>query len=243
MVNHERSLIPGWYGKIPSLGDFTSRRLPTSFINSWDLWLQHAMATSREQLGERWLDLYLTGPIWRFTLMPQVCDDNMWAGILMPSVDKVGRYFPLTFTIQIEPIPRMMSAIFSAQNWYADLEQVALNSLNIQALPDDIDQCLTQHPFPAPYLKEQSIPEQELATWWQKKSLVATNVHNTLSLPSADLLNQLFDTTAKDLLFSSGLGKSIWWKVSSEDATTQLHCFAGLPPDAYFANLLQNDAQ
>ena len=31
-----QTLIPGWYGKIPSLGDFASRRLPQSFVAAWD---------------------------------------------------------------------------------------------------------------------------------------------------------------------------------------------------------------
>ena len=61
MMGDKESFTVGWYGKIPSLGDFVSRRLPASFIDIWDTWLQKAMATSREQLGEHWLDLYLLG--------------------------------------------------------------------------------------------------------------------------------------------------------------------------------------
>ena len=43
--------LPGFYGKIPLLGDFVSRRLPRHFIEPWDSWLQSAFAASREQLG------------------------------------------------------------------------------------------------------------------------------------------------------------------------------------------------
>src|SRR5438105_12091900 len=96
LVLEPNSLIPGWYGKIPSLGDFASRRLPQPFISAWDAWLQHAMAASRADLGQRWLDVYLLSPIWRFALFPDVVGQMGWAGLLMPSVDKVGRHFPLT---------------------------------------------------------------------------------------------------------------------------------------------------
>ena len=95
------ALAAGWYGKIPALGDFASRRLSTEFISTWDSWLQHSMAASRATLGERWLDIYLTSPIWRFALMPETVDASAWAGLLMPSVDKVGRHFPLTFALEL----------------------------------------------------------------------------------------------------------------------------------------------
>ncbi|MCK7582565.1 MAG: TagF domain-containing protein [Chromatiales bacterium] len=42
-----------------------SRRASSS---PWDDWLQRALAGSRGALGESWLDLYLTSPLWRFIL-------------------------------------------------------------------------------------------------------------------------------------------------------------------------------
>ncbi|MCG8100523.1 MAG: type VI secretion system-associated protein TagF, partial [Candidatus Thiodiazotropha taylori] len=88
--------FPGLYGKIPSLGDFVTRRLPRGFIAPWETWMQEAIANSREQLGDFWLDNYLTSPMWRFALSPGICGEQGWAGILMPSVDRVGRYYPFT---------------------------------------------------------------------------------------------------------------------------------------------------
>ena len=61
---------PGWYGKLPHLGDFASRRLPEAFVSGWDAWLRHALASSREALGPRWLQGYLVAPIVRFWLPP-----------------------------------------------------------------------------------------------------------------------------------------------------------------------------
>lgn len=86
----------GWFGKLPSVGDFVTRRLPPSFVKPWDLWLQTGMSESRRRLGERWVDVYLTFPVWRFLLPTGTLDATAWAGVLMPSVDRVGRYFPLT---------------------------------------------------------------------------------------------------------------------------------------------------
>ena len=223
--------IAGWFGKIPSLGDFASRRLPHDFVNTWDTWLQHAMAASRAHLGERWLDLYLTSPIWCFALMPGVCGNSTWVGVLMSSVDKVGRYYPLTIAAQIE---QTTAAVFSAQDWYTALERVALSMLDINVSLDDLERGLAEIPFPTPQLSDQHSRVQELAAWWRTESTVP----KALLLPTSSSLVDLLDATARDVLTATGFGKSLWWTSGSP----QLHCFSGLPPEDYFAVLLEGIA-
>ena len=93
----------GLYGKLPSQGDFVTRRLPWEFTSAWDDWLQQGMHASRTALGERWLDLYLSAPVWRFQLAPGVCGPLGWRGVFFASVDRVGRYFPLTLAFASAP--------------------------------------------------------------------------------------------------------------------------------------------
>ncbi len=226
--------IAGWFGKIPSLGDFASRRLPQDFVNTWDAWLQRAMMASRARLGERWLDLYLTSPIWRFALMSGVCGNSIWAGVLMSSVDKVGRYYPLTIAIQLDADSEIAAAVFSAQDWYAALERVALSMLDINASLDDLEQGLADLPLSTPPLSDQHHRAQELATWWQTRATAP----KTFSLPTPNSLADLFNATACDVLTTTGFGKSLWWA----SAPPQLHCFSGLPPENYFAVLLEGIA-
>jgi type VI secretion system protein ImpM len=243
MMGDKEALTVGWYGKIPSLGDFISRRLPASFIDTWDAWLQKAMATSREQLGEHWLDLYLTSPMWRFILMPDTCSNTkIWTGILMPSIDKVGRHFPLTIAAEIEPYPQALLSLISAQHWYTALEQVALASLDLNISPDDLDQSLACHPPPILCDESYSIYGQELSHWWQASSLTDDS-QKSLSLPTTNALAEIFKAVNQDVFSKMGIGKSIWWKVDFETNQTQLHCFSGLPPGNQFATLLNDIAQ
>ena len=65
-------------------------------MDAWDAWLRECLTASREALGERWLDVYLTSPAWRFACAPGLLGPLASAGVLVPSVDRVGRYFPLT---------------------------------------------------------------------------------------------------------------------------------------------------
>ena len=124
---------PGFYGKLPSRGDFVSRRLPQPFVASWDAWLQQGIAASQAALGQRWLDVYLTSPIWHFALAPQVCGGAAYIGVLVPSVDRVGRYFPLTAALAL-PKGVAPAAAFAIDRWYAAVEEILLDALSDEAL-------------------------------------------------------------------------------------------------------------
>jgi type VI secretion system protein ImpM len=91
------SVIAGFYGKLPARGDFVRAVLPRDFTDRWDAWLAQAIAGSRESMGKDWLPAFLEAPVWRFTLSAGLCGNRAALGLMLPSVDRAGRYFPLTF--------------------------------------------------------------------------------------------------------------------------------------------------
>jgi len=224
----------------PALGDFASRRLPNGFISQWDTWLQHSIATSRAQLAERWLDLYLTSPIWRFALLPGVCGEHAWAGVLMPSVDKVGRHFPLTLAVALAP-PLSIASILAAHDWYAAIEGVALSALRLDGSLDDLEQDLAQHPFPlSPTLdSEEQSALHALAQWWQSP----LSDPFTLPLNSAVQVEELISATMSTLFAEASRGKSLWWSCEADSGTGALHCCTGLPPHEHLIFLLHSGSQ
>jgi type VI secretion system protein ImpM len=90
-------VLAGFYGKLPARGDFVRAGLPRDFTDKWDDWLQSVIAGSRDLMGEAWLPAFLEAPIWRFALSAGLCGAHAACGLFLPSVDKAGRYFPLTF--------------------------------------------------------------------------------------------------------------------------------------------------
>ena len=86
----------GFHGKIPARGDFVQSGLPRRFVEPWDTWMQRGLTASRADLGEDWLPAWLEAPVWRFALVPGLCGPHAVLGLWLPSVDRVGRYFPLT---------------------------------------------------------------------------------------------------------------------------------------------------
>jgi type VI secretion system protein ImpM len=119
----------GLYGKLPSHGDFLRRRVDDAFIAVWDEWLQQSIAASRTALGERWLDVYLTSPVWRFACDSGVCGPQRYAGLIVPSVDRVGRYFPLTLVWEVPEGTSPLAVAQRADGWFDQVERLILETL------------------------------------------------------------------------------------------------------------------
>jgi len=128
----------GLFGKLPAHGDFVQRNLSSGFINVWDEWLQHFIAGTQEQLGEDWLNIYLTSPIWRFVFSAGVIDENNWTGIMMPSVDRVGRYYPFSVIKKLPQAVNPFEFIQLQTAWYKNIEALALDALDGVLLIDDL---------------------------------------------------------------------------------------------------------
>jgi type VI secretion system protein ImpM len=118
----------GLYGKLPSHGDFLRRRTSDAFVSSWDAWLQDCMAASRASLGDRWLDVYLTSPAWRFSGEAGVCGPAPVIGLMVPSVDRVGRYFPLTIVAEL-PADANVFGVTAATPFFESAERLAIETL------------------------------------------------------------------------------------------------------------------
>ena len=124
----------GIYGKLPSHGDFLQRRVPPEFLTPWDDWLQAGIAASRSALADQWADTYLTSPVWRFALSASACGRVAVAGLMAPSVDRVGRFFPLTLMWRLPPqVPPIVYASITGMA-LAPAEQLLIDGLTAEAL-------------------------------------------------------------------------------------------------------------
>lgn len=106
------------------------RRVPQEFLDVWDPWLQHCLHASRRALLESWLSSYLTSPVWRFVLPSSICGSGAYAGVLAPSVDRVGRYFPLTLVAQIDIDICPLEFATTRTSWFEALEALVAVALD-----------------------------------------------------------------------------------------------------------------
>jgi type VI secretion system protein ImpM len=121
--------VTGYFGKVSTLGDFVSRGLPDGLVAAWDAWLQQCIHASRQQLGDQWLNHYLTSPVWRFAISPGILGPEGLGGVMMPSVDRVGRYFPLM--IGAVGAPPLLDWFHKQVAWYDAVEEMARASLDV----------------------------------------------------------------------------------------------------------------
>ncbi|MBN8755470.1 MAG: type VI secretion system-associated protein TagF [Variovorax sp.] len=113
------------------MGDFAHRRLPEAFRSVWDQWLQRGLARLKDRHAD-WIERYLEAPIWCFALGPRVVGERGWIGVLMPSVDGVGRYFPFTLAVELDGDHRTElrgEALAAALEWWALAVRAALEGL------------------------------------------------------------------------------------------------------------------
>jgi type VI secretion system protein ImpM len=119
----------GFYGKLPSHGDFLRRRVSDAFVDAWDAWLRECNASSRTSLAARWLDVYLTSPAWRFACAAGACGPAPIVGIVAPSVDKVGRYFTLTVVAELPADVNLVTAVSSSERFLDTAERLVIETL------------------------------------------------------------------------------------------------------------------
>ncbi len=100
-VNDRRIQSFAWYGKLPSAGDFISRRMPYGLQQFWDAWLAAGMESLKERNPVSGWAVWGTMPKWAFLLPCQTGVPIAQLGVLAPSCDRVGRVFPFIATTAI----------------------------------------------------------------------------------------------------------------------------------------------
>ncbi|WP_109477189.1 type VI secretion system-associated protein TagF [Paraburkholderia sp. C35] len=224
---------PGFFGKVRTHGDFVTRRLPPAFVTPWDACLQQGMLFAQRWFGAQWLPVYLNAPVWCFALGAGVCGESAWAGVLMPGVDRVGRYFPFTLAA---PLARDVVAdwLGGAQGWYDEAMRRALSTLDPGFVLERFD--------------------AQLDSWGPLIVASASSVERVWRfhpaepaqpLPAVDEAGGLVET-GETASFSALLARyaaphsSAWWTQGSGAVPASLLAGPGLPDGERFVGLLDS---
>jgi type VI secretion system protein ImpM len=223
---------PGWYGKISTLGDFAQRRLPAEFVQASDAWLSRTMVASRQQLGERWLEGYLTSPVMRFAWAPGVvagAGPHWWFGVLMPSCDSVGRYFPLLIAQRRTRPPLDRIALDHLELWFAHLANAATHTLGERATVEGFEQALGEAP---PWPSAAAVAALSTLAPCAAPGGVSYAFGHRVSM------SQWLHAIALDELHARFAGCSIWWRQGDATRDTEAEVVKGLPEPTAFAQML-----
>jgi type VI secretion system protein ImpM len=212
---HSAAEGTGFFGKLPSHGDFISRRLPPSFREAWAVWLDTSLERSREMLGETWLEAYLSSPIWCFAGSIGCVGRQPFAGVLMPSLDRIGRYYPLSILALTEPNESAAEIAAGTARWFARIEAIALSCLADAFDFEAFDAALAAEPPPP--------------------GAGASPIEAAPPRSNAEVMPRVLGR----LLEQHAVAYSLWWTSGSTSISAGCRAFLGLPPPEDFHTLLR----
>lgn len=216
----------GWFGKVAMLGDFASRRLAPGWVQACDRWLSDGMDTSRGRLGDAWLPTYLSAPLWRFAWAPGVLDTQWWFGVLMPSSDNVGRYFPLVVA-QPRPVPPVdRFSLDHLDLWWLHVANAALDTLAEGAQLATFEEALQQAP-PWP-----------MAIQPAQVHVLPAGERERITVERGHTLDAFLHGLATTSLLERLQGCSLWSPHAGPEAGLACTLLSGLPTPDAFADLL-----
>ncbi|HIE33011.1 MAG TPA: type VI secretion system-associated protein TagF [Thermodesulfobacteriaceae bacterium] len=220
----------GYHGKIPGRGDFIYNGLSRNFIDSWDAWLQGAIASSRNRLMDEWPSIYLSSPIWRYYLAPGLCGGCAWIGVVMPSVDKAGRYFPLTVACSLPAEFNPFTLMTDRNLWFVEVEELMLSLLD-EDQPDviEFDQKIEQLSYR--FKQQECVDKKPQGSFghgslWHLPLMGVNNASQSSFELSWRMLAARFSTY------------SLWWSDGSEQVNPSLLVSAGLPEGESFTAMI-----
>ncbi|AHF87010.1 nitrogen fixation protein (plasmid) [Rhizobium leguminosarum bv. trifolii WSM1689] len=118
----------GFFGKLPSHGDFVSTGLSRHLQASLDAWLQSGLQAAQRELGEDWERRFRMMPAWRFIVERSLWGPATIAGVLLPSLDRVGRSFPLVIAAQLHGFAEHPRQLYLDDTWFTAAEAIAESS-------------------------------------------------------------------------------------------------------------------
>ncbi|KKZ84301.1 type VI secretion-associated protein [Rhizobium phaseoli] len=131
-------ILPGFFGKLPAMGDFVTRRLPASFVGRWDRWISRHLVHRFSQGPME------NAPVLRFLLGGETF--GAMTGVILASADRAGRRFPLT--IAAAPLLAAANIASGAADWFGQLEATGKSARDSKMDGDRLATCLTALPFP-----------------------------------------------------------------------------------------------
>jgi type VI secretion system protein ImpM len=118
----------GFFGKVPTNGDFISTGLGSTVQTELDNWLQSGLRASEHAHGSEWEPLFRAAPPWRFVIERAIWGQSTIAGVLLPSTDRVGRSFPLVIAAKLGSFNDNPRLLCFDDTWFTAVEALAETS-------------------------------------------------------------------------------------------------------------------
>lgn len=131
----------GWYGKLPTAGDFLQQRLSEPLIAGWSGWFTSGLMQWPQSHGNN-SEIFARAPVWNFALPATLGTQQVQIGCLMPSRDRVGRDWPLLATLTV-PVQRWHPAQLAVSGrWFQSLGAVLQQAVSLRQTREQLDRAI-----------------------------------------------------------------------------------------------------
>jgi type VI secretion system ImpM family protein len=125
----------GWYGKLPTSGDFVGRGLPRETVQRLDAWFQNGLIQIRHRTPD-WQRFFAWSTPWHCLLSEGVTGSVPIEAHLCASADRVGRLFPLIACQELRPGERRFAG---ASDWHRTTAQLVVRAIKDQLSAEQFD--------------------------------------------------------------------------------------------------------
>ncbi|WP_348638199.1 type VI secretion system-associated protein TagF [Bradyrhizobium sp. ISRA463] len=219
----------GLFGKIGVKRDFIAIATPRSFLEAWEPWMQAALSASRHQLGPGWQQAFLTAPVWRFWLGAAICGTTV-AGAIMPSLDGVGGYYPLTLhAVTGDDASLPPPNIDPQDEWFGQAETFLLSTLDRAATFEQISDALDRLAVPR---LQATVADGPPITSLGAATMGRASAVDAFAGSFAALC------AANPPVYAAA---SFWWTAGGEGFPSMALCCRGLPDPFHYSTLMTGD--
>ena len=220
----------GLYGKLPSKRDFIALSASREFLVVWEAWLQGGVSASSLRLGNNWRPAFLKAPIWRFWLGAELCGETV-IGAFMPSLDGVGRYFPLTIFVRSGAATPLAPPEFEPQTaWFSAAEGFLLSTLEPNVTFESTVSALDRLAVPA-----EGVPP------FARRSALALSDGSVLVQAKTDGFTDVFASARMADHAAAYAGSSFWWTVGGDDFPAVALTKRRMPDPFVFTGMMTGD--
>ncbi len=219
----------GLYGKLPAKRDFVAISATREFLVVWEAWLQGGVSASTLRLGNQWRPAFLNAPIWRFWLGADLCGETI-IGAFMPSLDGIGRYFPLTVFVRTEggtlPPPE-----FEPQTaWFTAAEDFLLSTLEEGTTFETV----------SAELDRLALPQEGLPPF-ARRGATALSDKSILLNAGQESFADVFTSARMADHAAAYSASTFWWTVGGEGFPAMALAKRKMPDPFVFAGMLTGD--
>lgn len=187
-------LETGFFGKVPSQGDFVAAHFDRPLRELLDSWLQRSLEHQQHERGDSLKEAFARMPLWRFVMGPESGSRSAVIGVMAPSSDRVGRSFPFFLVARLANYRAPTRALCAQRQWFEAAERL----LHEAVAPSGDLRLLDQQIQLLPPLEEGSyrdLPlEHDRSFWWTESRRNESRRFASVGLPTPETFGRFLES-------------------------------------------------